>query len=121
MEGLPHKPFNRTSDEKKIQQKTEIAPEVTETLSRLHPSSVEIIGEDKFNRLQELGASLAVGKNLSSEDRREYQDLQKEFITATKGFDERVYGRSNETKNLISEVREGEKTSFVEHPAVVAM
>lgn len=124
MEGFSHKPFNRAPEEEKVQQEIEIAPEITESLSSSHSSrisSVEIMGEDKFNRLQELGASLSTSKDLSSEDRREYQDLQKEFITAAKGFDERLYGRSNETKNLIGETREGENTDFVEHPAVVTV
>jgi len=123
MEGFPRKPFNRPPNEEVVQQKTEIAAEVTESPSNSHPniSSVEIVGENRFNRMQELGASLAAGKELSAEDRAEYYNLHKEFITAAEGFDERLYGSPSETKNLISEMRVGENTDFVEHPAILAM
>ena len=101
MEGFPLKPLNRD----------------------LPGGSVDIMGEDNFNRMQELGASLATGKDLSAEDREEYYDLHNKFIAA-------VENPAN-TANVISErgnnshdsvgVEKTESQDYVEHPAVMAI
>ena len=45
-------------------------------------NSVEIMGEERFNRLQKLGAILASGKVLNQKENEEYIDLNKDFISA---------------------------------------
>lgn len=44
-------------------------------------NTVEVMGKEKYNRLQELGAILASGKELGEEEKKEYADLNKEFIS----------------------------------------
>lgn len=59
-------------------------------------NSVEMMGEVKFNRLQELGAAMATGKDLSDAERQEYDSLNKEFISAVK---KNISQRKSESKN----------------------
>ena len=81
MEGFSHKPLNPLLNDTQTVEK--ISPVTTES-SPVVPdgyNSVAVMGENKFDRLQELGAILASGKDLSEKEKKEYTDLNKEFIS----------------------------------------
>jgi hypothetical protein len=74
-------------------------------------SHIETIGKEKFDRLQELGATMATGKELTDEERKEYSDLNHEFMDAPETFKRRM----TETKDKIGNENQ------TEHPIVIVM
>jgi len=85
MEGFSPKPLNPPLNDIETPKTVEkIGPATTESYLVVPNgyNSVEILGEEKFNRLQELGASLATSKDLSKKERQEYSTLNREFIAA---------------------------------------
>ena len=96
----------------------------SEPLNRDLPGgSVDIMGEDKFDRLQELGASLATGKDLSAEDKKEYYDLHNKFIAAVEHPANTANVITEREKNSYDsvDVEKIESQDSVEHPAVATI
>jgi hypothetical protein len=131
MEGFQHRPLDIVSSEKeKVQKKTETEANIAESPRGVaHPNgytSVEIMGEDKFNRLQELGASLAAelaaGKDVSNEDREEYRNLSNEFRAALDSPNYMFNVIAEREKNSQSSISAGrtENTDVAELPSTIA-
>ncbi len=120
MEGFSPTPLNPSLNGVKTQKKIENISTTAEA-SPVVPNgynSVEIMGEENFNRLQELGAILAMGENLSEADREEYSDLNKKFINAVETSSRVRVANTEKPEEHITKTRSQDS---MEHPIVFEM